>query len=55
MMGDEEIIRFLRAKIRRNEFKLIEEKRKSKSDRRIAFFCYVENDKRLSYDRRLTV
>ena len=48
---DEKVIRKLRAKLKQKEFYLIENKRKINSDRRVAFFSYVENDQRI-YDRR---
>ena len=50
---DEKLIRKLRAKLKQKEFYLIENKRKtnSDSDRRLAFFSYVEDDRRI-YNRR---
>ena len=50
LMNDEETIRFFRAAIKRNNFKMAE--RRKNKDRRTAFFSYVPFDRRVLPERR---
>ena len=49
-VGNDKLIRELRAKLRQKEFHIVQERRKS-SDRRIAFFSYYEYDRRIGERR----
>ena len=52
LMNDEETIRFFKAVIKRNNFRIVE--RRKKKDRRIAFFSFICFDRRVIPDRRIS-